>query len=318
MLSNVWRIQRNAQLHLARAIAVPQARFIQFNSNDRSTPLPGTGNNPNPSNTEGPATAPTESQPDTGVPLQFLSRPLGVNEVPSALPKSWQAKREELLDREKHMEKRRHLVKQVTRGYFHDFHKLKHHGGKMWIAPRVLIREDKALYFPDVTGVSLDDRSTVHTTTTCTGRITLLSMLSTKISELHAQSFIEQTLEQHKGNKNFQYMQINLQENLLKSWLVSLSLSSLRNTVPPELQPTYLLCSQNMEYLRVPLGMENKHIGYTYLLDDNLKVRWAGCGFARPEESEALANCTRVLLDRLAGGSTPPTTSKEPSPPKAT
>ncbi|CAE6421646.1 hypothetical protein ACGC1H_001847 [Rhizoctonia solani] len=318
MLSNVWRIQRTGQLHLARAVVVPRARFIQFNSTTRSTSLPSTENNASPSSTEGSNTTPTESQPDTGVPLQFLSRPLGVDEIPSALPKSWNAKREELLDRDKHMEKRRHLVKQVARGYFHDFHKLKHHGGKMWIAPRVLIREDKALYFPDVKGVSLDNRSTVHTTTACTGRITLLSVLSTKISELHAQSFAEHTLEQHKGNKNFQYMQINLQENLLKSWLVSLSLSSLRSTVPPEFQPTYLLSSQNMEYLRVPLGMENKHIGYTYLLDDNLKVRWAGCGFARPEESEALANCTRILLDRLDSGSTSPTTSKEPSSPKTT
>lgn len=39
-------------------------------------------------------------------------------------------------------------VKEVTRGYFHDFHKLKHHGGKMWIAPRVLIREDVSLHAP--------------------------------------------------------------------------------------------------------------------------------------------------------------------------
>lgn len=53
--------------------------------------------------------SPAENPPDTGAPLEFLSRPLGVSEVPSALPKSWAARREELLDREKHLEKRRHL-----------------------------------------------------------------------------------------------------------------------------------------------------------------------------------------------------------------
>ncbi|CAE6463650.1 unnamed protein product, partial [Rhizoctonia solani] len=304
MLSNICRIRQNGRLCIARAITAPRVRCIQFNSSSRSAPLPENKTGSNPQTTEEPNRIPTETPEDTGVPLQFLSRPLGVTEVPSALPKSWEAKREELLDREKHIERRRHLVKQVTRGYFHDFHKLKHHGGKMWIAPRVLIRDDKALYFPDVKGVSLDNRSTVHTTSACVGQITLLSILSTKISELHAQSFVEQTLEEHKHNKKFQYMQINLQENLLKSWLVSLSLSSLRSVVPPEFHSTYLLSSQNMEYLRVPLGMENKHIGYTYLVDENLKVRWAGCAFARPEESEALANCTRVLLDRLAGNKT--------------
>jgi ATPase complex subunit ATP10 len=59
--------------------------------------------------------------------------------------------------------------------------------------------------------------------------------------------------------------------------------------------------------------MENKHIGYTYLIDENLKVRWAGCGFARPEESEALANCTRLLLERLEPQ--PATHSQEPGTP---
>ncbi|KAF8609167.1 hypothetical protein BDV93DRAFT_518022, partial [Ceratobasidium sp. AG-I] len=245
------------------------------------------------------ATPATESPPDEGLPLSFLSRPLGVNEPPSSVPKSWSQTREELLDRNKHMEKRRHIVKEVTRGYFHDFHKLKHHGGKMWIAPRVLIKEDKALYFPDISGVTLDKRKTLHTADACAGRITILSVLSTKISELHAQSFVEQSLKQHQENPAFQYMQVNLQENLLKSFLVSLFLSSLRNTVPSELHPTYILSGQNMEFLRVPLGMENKHIGYTYLIDENLKVRWAGCGFARPEETEALTNCTRVLLERM-------------------
>lgn len=62
----------------------------------------------------------------------------------------------------------------------------------------------------------------------------------------------------------------------------------------------------HLGHLFIPLmctGMENKHIGYTYLLDENIKVRWAGCGFARPEESEALANCTRVLLERFKASS---------------
>ena len=45
--------------------------------------------------------------------------------------------------------------------------------------------------------------------------------------------------------------------------------------------------------------MVNKHIGYVYLVDENCKIRWAGCGFAKPDETIALRNCTRVLLQRL-------------------
>lgn len=56
---------------------------------------------------------------------------------------------------------------------------------------------------------------------------------------------------------------------------------------------------QNMEYLREPLGMNNKHIGFVYLLDEKLKVRWAGGGLALPSESESLERCVKVLIDRM-------------------
>jgi len=69
--------------------------------------------------------------------------------------------------------------------------------------------------------------------------------------------------------------------------------------VPKELQPTYLVSSQNMEYVREPLGMTNSRVGYVYLIDENLKVRWGGCADATAEEARALETCTGVLLRRL-------------------
>jgi len=85
----------------------------------------------------------------------------------------------------------------------------------------------------------------------------------------------------------------------LKGLLVSLFASRLRRQIPAQRQPFYLLSGQNMEYLREPLGLTNKHVGFVYLLDENLRIRWAGCGFARPEEQESLVKCTGVLLKRL-------------------
>ena len=81
--------------------------------------------------------------------------------------------------------------------------------------------------------------------------------------------------------------------------LVSVFLSSLRRTIPAELQATYLVSNQNMEYVRERLGMVNKHIGYVYLLDEHLKIRWAACGEAQLEEKEALRTSVGVLLNRL-------------------
>lgn len=107
------------------------------------------------------------------------------------------------------------------------------------------------------------------------------------------------TNERYLSNPLYRYIQINLQENLLKSWLLSLFLSSITKSVPSELRSTYLVSNQNMEYVREPLGMTNKHVGYVYLVDENLKVRWAGGGDAKVEETNALEQCTGVLLNRL-------------------
>ncbi|KAF8524371.1 ATPase assembly factor ATP10, partial [Hysterangium stoloniferum] len=170
-----------------------------------------------------------------------LSRPLGVAKRPSALSASWKEKKEEFLDYDKHLEKRRHLVKETSRGYFQDYHALRQHEGKTWVAPESLIREDKALYFPDVPGMSLEPQETVHTTSLLEGRISIIAMLSSTRSEVVAlvRSFSHLAVDAYLSNPLFRYMQINLQDNPLKDFLVSLFLSSIRKRVPKELQSTF-------------------------------------------------------------------------------
>jgi ATPase complex subunit ATP10 len=48
--------------------------------------------------------------------------------------------------------------------------------------------------------------------------------------------------------------------------------------------------------------MSNKHIGYLYLIDHKMRIRWAACGFAEPEELHGLLDCASVLLTRLKTG----------------
>ena len=86
---------------------------------------------------------------------------------------------------------------------------------------------------------------------------------------------------------------------MLKSFLVKLFSNSLRASVPPELHSTYLVSNQNLEYVRDPLGMTNSKVGYVYLIDENLKIRWGGCADATLKEAESLERCTGVLLKRL-------------------
>lgn len=144
-------------------------------------------------------------------------------------------------------------------------------------------------------------------------------MVTTRISLEHTNSFLEPVLAKFSPNlssspgetgipepldqtNGLQIITLNLQSNPLKSWLVRLFSGSLRATIPKPLQPTYLLTSEAIEYLRTPLGMDNGAIGYVFLLDRACRIRWAGCGFAHDKEQEALLRCVGVLLERSKVG----------------
>jgi len=198
------------------------------------------------------------------------------------------------------------LIKEATSGYFEDYHKTMQggHGGKMWLGPKAMIREDRALYFPDVSGKNLLGKE-AHTTSICEGNISVVALMSTQAAEEHVKSFTDNLVKMFEDEPLFKFVQINLQENMFKSALVSLSKSHIRKLTPHKWHDTYIHSSQNMEMLRKPLGFENKHLGFVYLLDENVKVRWAGCGVAKTEESVALMNCTRSLLERLKSDDEP-------------
>ncbi|WVQ68199.1 uncharacterized protein L199_006406 [Kwoniella botswanensis] len=234
-----------------------------------------------------------------------LPRPLGITTPPSSANKTWSQRKKELLDDDRHKAKRKALVKEATQGYFHDYNRAKGvGGGKLWIAPNVLIREDKALYFPDISGKSLLGQE-AHTTDLLRGKITLVSVIATRLSEEHEQSFTQPVLEDFAGHPEFNFVQINHQENKLKSFLVSFFISSLKRTIAEDRWGNYLISSGEWSPMDItnPLGIDNKLLGYVYLIDENLKVRWAGCGTASPEEAQALRRATAVLLGRTKGGS---------------
>ncbi|EKM58002.1 uncharacterized protein PHACADRAFT_251952 [Phanerochaete carnosa HHB-10118-sp] len=228
--------------------------------------------------------------------LPFLTRPLGVRERPTAERMSW---REEMMNQDVRQAHREALVKEATKGYFSDLAATRRHGGKTWIAPPVLIREEKSLYFPDIAGTTLSGSNKAHTTDLCIGKVSVITVLSSKISELQAKMFTEPTYTAFKDHSHYQLVQLNLQENLLKSMLVSLFASGIKKSIPKDQWGRYLITSQNMDYIREDLGLHNKHIVYVYLVDTACRIRWAACGDPQPGEIESLRTCAGVLLKRL-------------------
>lgn len=124
-------------------------------------------------------------------------------------------------------------------------------------------------------------------------------------SQEHNKSFFEPVVDAFTQNPDFQLVQLNLQPNLMKHYLLSLFLSSVRSQVPEPHQATYLLSKLDLDspqsgidsIHREDLNVHNIYAGYTYLVDRDSKIRWAGCGFAQPAERESLVRLTGNLLD---------------------
>ena len=57
------------------------------------------------------------------------------------------------------------------------------------------------------------------------------------------------------------------------------------------------------------MGIENKIVGYLYLVDANCKIRWAASGAATEGEIQSLRSAVAVLLERQKKGLTAPASS---------
>ncbi|WVO15910.1 hypothetical protein L204_103575 [Cryptococcus depauperatus] len=230
-----------------------------------------------------------------------LPRPLGIPYPPTSAAKTWTQRKAEMLDDDRAKVKRKALLNEAKQGYFHDYNRARaRDGGKLWLAPDVLIREDKANYFPNISAKSLLS-TPLNTCDVFPSKTTLVTIISTRLSEEHVESMVRGVLEYAEGHFGFQHLTINHQPNMLKSLLISLSISSLKRTVPSNLWGSYLLASGSWSQIDVlePLGLQNSLIGYVFLVDGNGKVRWAGCGEATGHEAEHLRRATAVLLGRM-------------------
>ncbi|WAQ82005.1 hypothetical protein PtA15_2A318 [Puccinia triticina] len=250
-------------------------------------------------------------------PPPYLPRPLGVEDPPSTRPRTEEEKLAKLVDEQARLQERKHLLIMGFICFFFFFKYLRidhlitrhiksdhsflyiHNGNKLWTAPPSLIQDQRALYFPNISGIALSNKETKHTTDIFTDKVSILAVESTRMSEEHTRSFYGEPLRMMAEESNLQLVRLNVQENPLKSWLVSLFINNLRKTVPTKQHSGYILTNQSLEYVREPLGMVNKLLGYVYLVDWNKKVRWAGCGFSNADEVSALFSGTRALLKRF-------------------
>lgn len=179
------------------------------------------------------------------------------------------------------------------------------HKGKSFLAPPRLFKGERALYFPNFHGQTLQkDKKLRDTTPAFEDKVSVVSVFSSQWAENQAATFVSDKLnpeihEVVKGSGGLaQMVQINIEENSLKAFLIRLFMGGLRKKLGAENWGRYFLVRRGVsDEIRDAVGLLNSKVGYTYLLDGECKIRWAASGPAEGDERESLVKSARRLIE---------------------
>lgn len=255
-----------------------------------------------------------------------LERPLGLQTPPQAgqnSPKdtrTWAEKKKDFSDYERAVERRQIYLRTFLRPYFQEWKRTEHFKGKSFVSSDRLLRRDKALYFPNIWGQTLAKTQGPDggkdTTPTLRGKISVIGIQSGQWAEEQVDTFfgtkenpeLQTLLEQHK--EIFQRVDVNVQGDIARAWLVKLFAGRLRNVIPEDRWDKYYMVKLPRDVrlgltddVRDAMGFLNTQVGYVYLVDEDCKIRWAGSGHAWPGEVDNLnSGIKRLLQDRTRDG----------------
>lgn len=252
---------------------------------------------PDPKPTQ-PTETPEPQDEDVFIPKP-LGRPIGFRDPPQPGENTGTVKKKKdysgMTFRQRNLAKREDLVEQWGTNYFRDFKNIrKYRSGKTFMANSRIFKKQAAMYFPNFRGDSLAKKS-ADTTDVLKGKISVVNVYSSQWGEAQAQTFtgekanpaLHQLLEQ--SPHVVQMVDVNIEENKVKAWIVSMFSWRLRSQRPKEDWEKYFLVKKDVnEKLRETIGLLNGRVGYVYIVDQDCKIRWAGSGNAEGSEMDDL------------------------------
>ncbi|KAK2626897.1 hypothetical protein QTJ16_004072 [Diplocarpon rosae] len=212
-------------------------------------------------------------------------------------------------------------AQKISTPYFRDWSNMRLHKGKSFLAPPRLFKAERALYFPNIHGQTLTkDKKLRDTTPVFQDKVSIVSVFSSTWAENQTATFVakQHNPEIHEvvasSEGMAQMVQINIEENALKAMLVKLFMPSLRKRVGAGNWGRYFLVRKGLSgEIRDAIGLLNSKVGYTYLLDGECRIRWAGSGPCEGEEKDGLVKGAKRLINELRANAARPAPTQQPA-----
>ncbi|EGY22922.1 mitochondrial ATPase complex subunit ATP10 [Verticillium dahliae VdLs.17] len=103
-----------------------------------------------------------------------------------------------------------------------------------------------------------------------------------------------------RGDDRLQLVRLNMEDNTLKAWLVSLFMGGLRRRLAASEWGRYFLVRRPVTpEISESIGLLNSKVGYVYLVDHLCRIRWAASAAATPDELASLVKSARTVLNEM-------------------
>ncbi|KAJ4367637.1 Mitochondrial ATPase complex subunit atp10 [Neocucurbitaria cava] len=240
-----------------------------------------------------------------------LGRPIGFKLPPQAGENTGNIKTKKdysgMTMSQRNLEKRKDLVEKWGTNYFRDFKNIrKYRSGKTFMANPRIFKKEAALYFPNFHGDTLAEKS-ADTTPVLQGKVTVVNVFSSDWGLNQAQTFTGKSVNAELHNiiaespGIAQMVDINIEENSMKAWIIALFQWQLRAQRPKNEWAKYFVVRKGVsERIRETIGLLNGRVGYVYLVDEECKIRWAASGNAEGTEMEDLNKGFRRLVNEAS------------------